>query len=352
MNALWCNDGSGWVLKGPTGFPDEATLHRLVGETPQLLPLAGAPTLVVLGTEVRCGNGYADIVAVEAGGRPALIEVKLAANAEARRAVVAQLLAYAASLQGLSVEQFQSVLAPHLQRRGFASVADAVASEVQDPSFGAEAFTCSLAESLQSGRFRLAFVLDEAPTELVRLVGYLESITDVLAIDLIVVTPYEIGGARVVVPQRVSPERPASREAGGLKPPEPVEGTRLFRESIQAAAQEYQATLRRMLEWAIELEVRGLAKLDSSTVENRTMLRPWITGHDGGLITLVNESRPGMWPWRSVFEKFAPQSLELLETAIGRPIGPRGNPTLREIDEPLLALLTRAYEEAANRRIG
>ena len=37
----------------------------LIAEAPQVLPLAGSPNLVVLGTEVPLGTVYADIVAVE-----------------------------------------------------------------------------------------------------------------------------------------------------------------------------------------------------------------------------------------------------------------------------------------------
>jgi hypothetical protein len=65
MTAIWQNDGTGWRLSAPVGFPDEQTLHDLVEETPQILPLAGNPRLVVVGKEVGLGNGYADIVAVE-----------------------------------------------------------------------------------------------------------------------------------------------------------------------------------------------------------------------------------------------------------------------------------------------
>jgi hypothetical protein len=75
-----------------------------VEETPQILPLAGDPRLVVVGKEVGLGNGYADIVAVEPSGRLAVLEFKLSRNAEARRAVVAQVLTYAAHLKGLSPE--------------------------------------------------------------------------------------------------------------------------------------------------------------------------------------------------------------------------------------------------------
>ena len=40
VTALWSNDGAGWGLLSPAGFPDEATLHRLVEDAPQLLPLS------------------------------------------------------------------------------------------------------------------------------------------------------------------------------------------------------------------------------------------------------------------------------------------------------------------------
>ena len=88
----------GWQLGSPQAFQDEATLHRLIEENPQLLPLAGSPRLTILGSEIQLGTGYADILAVESSGRPTIIEVKLASNPEARRAIVSQVLAYAAFL--------------------------------------------------------------------------------------------------------------------------------------------------------------------------------------------------------------------------------------------------------------
>jgi hypothetical protein len=101
MTAIWSNDGERWALLAPSGFPDEATLHSLIEQTPQLLPLAGSPRLTIVGREVRLGSGSADLVAVEPNGRLVVIEVKLANNAEARRAVVAQVLTYAAYLHGV-----------------------------------------------------------------------------------------------------------------------------------------------------------------------------------------------------------------------------------------------------------
>lgn len=85
-----------------------------------MLPLAGSPQLTMLGREVRLGSGYADLIAVESTGRLVIIEVKLADNAESRRAVVAQVLSYAGYLQGLDPEQRRSQPAEHrrLAERG------------------------------------------------------------------------------------------------------------------------------------------------------------------------------------------------------------------------------------------
>src|SRR4051794_10852971 len=100
MSSIWTSGEHGWTLLAPSGFPDEATLQSLVEDAPELLPLAGEPRLVVLGREVPIGGGYSDLIAVEPSGRLVVIEVKLASNAESRRAVVAQILGYAAFLRG------------------------------------------------------------------------------------------------------------------------------------------------------------------------------------------------------------------------------------------------------------
>jgi hypothetical protein len=221
MTAIWTNHGGGWALLSPSGFPDEASLHSLIEQSPQLLPLAGSPRLTILGREVRLGNGSADLVAVEPNGRLVVIEVKLASNAEARRAVVAQVLAYAAYLHGLErAELERTVLGGHLRRRGYDSLLAAVAGDDQERSLDAAAFDQGLAESLSEGRFRVVvIVLDAAPAELEWLVGYLEAVTDKLLIDLVTVTAYDVNGARVLVPQRVEPRTLAPRRGAGSGAP-------------------------------------------------------------------------------------------------------------------------------------
>jgi hypothetical protein len=152
----------------------EAALHNLVQQAPQMLPLAGSPRLTLLGRDVRLGSGFADLIAVESTGRLVVIEVKLAGNAESRRAVVAQVLSYAGYLQGLDAEQLESqILAGHLASGG--SVLAAAQASDQQHGIDPEAFRSGLATSLAEGGFRLVIVLDSAPEELVQVVGYLRA---------------------------------------------------------------------------------------------------------------------------------------------------------------------------------
>ena len=136
------------------------------------------------------------------------IEIKLVRNAEARRAVVAQVLTYAAYLYGVSPTVFErDVLGRHLQERGHDTLANVIASIDQEGAFDAEEFAAGLEESLSQGRFRLVIVLDAAPEELIRLIGYLEVVSDKLLIDVVTVASYDVGGSAILVPQRVDPER-------------------------------------------------------------------------------------------------------------------------------------------------
>src|SRR4051812_34532352 len=126
MSAIWQQVGDRWKLLDRVGFPDEATLHRLVEKSPEILPLSGKPQLAVVGREVSLGSNKADLIAVETTGRPVILEIKLANNAEARRAVVAQVLTYAAFLHKLSQERLETeILERHLRDRGLASLTEA-----------------------------------------------------------------------------------------------------------------------------------------------------------------------------------------------------------------------------------
>jgi hypothetical protein len=160
VNAIWGSDSNGgWRPLTLVPYPAEAVLHTLVQKAPAMLPLAGAPRLTMLGREVRLGAGAADLLAVESSGRLVIIEVKLADNAESRRAVVAQVLSYAGYLQGLDLDQLESEVLAR-QPGAAASVLAAVEADDQQHAVDPAAFREGLARSLAEGSFRLVIVLD------------------------------------------------------------------------------------------------------------------------------------------------------------------------------------------------
>ena len=348
ISGIWTRNDEGWRLSRPEGFPDEATLHSLIEETPEMLPLAGAPPLLILGREVPLGSGYADLVGVEASGRPVIIEIKLAQNNEARRAVVAQILAYAAHLHGTTREQLEDRFGAGLRRRGHETLADAMRS-AQEEAFDADEFTTALDEHLREGRFRLVFVLDTVPTELMTLVAYLEHVTDKLVIDLVAVNSFDVGGTSVVLPQRVTPERhevtvkkTRRGESGTLYP-----GSKRFEASISQAPPESHESLHRLLQWARSIDEQGFVRL--ATYEGkgakRFTLLPRLVAENVGLVTIWNDGGAYLQFWRSVFEKKAPHFIDRIEQLTGTRVG-QGNTTL-DISDDLLKALTEAYEHAA-----
>jgi hypothetical protein len=351
MTAIWQNDGREWKLLSATTMPDEATLHALVEDAPQLLPLAGSPNLVVVGREVQLGAGYADLIAVEPTGRLVVLEIKLARNAEARRAVVSQAFAYAAYLYGLdSLTLERDVLGKHLQKRGFSSSSAAVASADQTGEYNPDSFAIGLSASLGEGRFRIVFVLDTAPEELVRLVAYLEATSDKVLIDLITIASYSVGGSTIVVPQRVEAERrpieSQPQQSRSLTTGRLEQGADAFIASVESAKPEDQPHLKEVVDWALDLEGNGLCELSTYFGNlHRWTLLPRIAPDNVGLVTVWNDGSAAIQFWRSVFERRAPHSLAAIEQLVAPTKVSQGNIT-RTITPELLKLLTDAYHEA------
>jgi hypothetical protein len=320
-----------------------------------MLPLSGQPSLAVVGREVHLGSGYADLLAVETSGRLAIIEVKLARNAEARRAVVSQVLAYASILHGLEVVQLEGLLRRHLTDYGYDSILSAAKSADQEGSVNDDTFQTKLQDSLRDGDFRLVFVLDDAPPELVGLVAFLEAKSDGLDIDLITVRAYAVNGAKVVLPQRVTPERARLGMTGAPRPTvgaidDYALGAPAFEASIERARPENQPVLRKMLEWARGLEAEGIVRLGTyQGASGRITLLVRFLDEYSGLVTVYNDVHTAYLQFfRSVFERRAPNQVEAVEAVIAPAKLGKGT-TVRDVNDRVLEAVAAAYREAAGR---
>lgn len=344
--AVWAEDErSHWELLKPVGFGDEAALHDLVEANPGLLPLSGSPQLVVLGREVQLGTGYADLVAVEPSGRLAVIEIKLEYNPGARGAIVSQALSYASFLHGMSVEGLESRVARYLRRHQIDSIEDACSGFSGDLA----SLRAGMDESLRTGRFRVVLVLDAAPADLVRLVGYLETIGSQLIIDLVQVTAYGIAGRQVLVPQRMEPERTDQTEpsVGAAKSADFVVGPDLFDARMDELAERAREDGKRLRAWAERLAQEGVARLESYRGPTYATLLVRLADEAVGPVTIYNDGKTiSLGLYRQVFERRSPRSLPSVEEAVApRPVG-KGS-SVYEFSDALLDALTSTYREAA-----
>lgn len=196
-------------------------------------------------------------------------------------------------------------------------------------------------------------MLDAAPAELVRLVGYLEAVGEQLVIDLVTVTPYDVDGTRIMVPQRVDPERvptPEPSRTGEAPRASTVlttTGADEFLAAINAAPAEQQPELRRLGDWAIALERQGLVRLLTARGKSgQPTLQPRLLTDNAGLVTIWTDHGPYITVWRTVFERRAANEIPAVEAAIGTRIG-NGN-VIRSISDDALQALTRAYQTAAH----
>jgi hypothetical protein len=350
MSGIWSETERGWRPLSPVGFAQEQELHELIERNPGMLPLAGAPRLVILGREVRCGNGYADLIAVEADtGVPVVIEIKLASNVD-RRMVLTQVLGYAAYLHRLDAAGFSALMAPYLAKKHTGTIVDAVGTSVEDPSFDGGAFTSGLEESRANGRLRCVIVIDQAPPDVVELVGYLQEVSnDRLSLDLVSVSAYQVGDRQVLVPQLVEPERTATAPPvvhRGAPAPIETAGAHVFAEAIEHAPAEHQELLRQLVDWAMGLEADGLAVLRTATGKGRWLLKPHLPGQQRGLVTLWNDGGGYVSPYRTVFEQEAPNTLARLDEKWPGQIG-QGNYIDHSVLVEVLEVLRAAYQESA-----
>src|SRR5215212_8339546 len=86
-----------WHAPEVNAYPNEDALEQLLAASPDLLPRASSGPMVVA-RQVQTGAGPADLIGIGLDGSVLLVECKLRANPEIRRAVVGQLLAYASAL--------------------------------------------------------------------------------------------------------------------------------------------------------------------------------------------------------------------------------------------------------------
>ena len=171
-------------------FETEELLQELIGQHPELL--AGEQMRpndplrwILIRREMPIAGWAVDHLLIDHEARPTLVEVKRGSNREVRRNIVGQMLDYAATAAGVWSERDM--------RRVFEEshddpdeVISALLQADDEPDI--DAFWEQVATSLAANRLRLLFVADEIPTELERVVKFLNEQTrdnlEVIAVEV------------------------------------------------------------------------------------------------------------------------------------------------------------------------
>lgn len=183
-----------------TSYVTEDDLQVLLADYPDLLPgdqidpeiprrwLLVAREVGVPGSDEETGRWSLDHLFLDQEGTPTFVECKRSSDTRSRREVVAQMLDYAAN--GTSywkMDSLRQAAAETAQKNG-KSLDDEILEllDSDDPS-QVEQFWINVEEKLKSANVRLIFVADSIPSELRRLVEFLnEQMTsvEVLAVEV------------------------------------------------------------------------------------------------------------------------------------------------------------------------
>lgn len=268
-DSIFLVDGRGVLERVPhRQYETEELLQTLVDQHPELLVGEQInpdqpPRWIVVRREagIPCSEDGGDRWSVDhllldQHGRPTFVEVKRSSDTRVRREVVGQMLDYAANAQAywprdrikaLAAENFGSVEELDTRLLEFLG-----SEEAPDSTRDLDEYWDAVERNLRNGEVRLLFVADEIPTELRRIIEFLNAHMPLVEVLGVEIRQYEGRDVRALVPRVVGQtefarqqKKSPGRSAGPTTEREFLtacpESTRGFFEQLfsEAAAQGY-----------------------------------------------------------------------------------------------------------------
>ncbi len=172
------------LREGILGGNLEDGLQRLIEQYPQVIPGfqiepggEAPPQFVLLCREMPVGSWSLDFLLVDQHAIPTLVECKLVENPESRRAVVGQIIEYAANAAGAWGEgKLREKAAEYWSRKG-RELNEVLNELFDDDDLDADAFWEDVEANLHQGKMRLIIVTDEFRPEVRRIIEFLNAET-------------------------------------------------------------------------------------------------------------------------------------------------------------------------------
>lgn len=244
------DEQSGLIAMQSERYESEDILQTIVANYPEVLAGGESGTtkrLSLVKREKPIADGDTsgarwslDHLFLDQDGIPTLVEVKRSTDTRIRREVVGQMLDYAANgVRYWPIDDLRQEFAVTHAERGPDRVLAELAGDDVDP----EAFWLSVGDNLAAGRIRMVFLADEIPTDLQRIIEFLNeqmSRAEVIGVEI---KQYVGGGHQTLVPRRVG----ATAQAQQAKWTRPKKG---YAELIAEAPEEVRQMEELMLAWA------------------------------------------------------------------------------------------------------
>ncbi len=284
-----------------------------------------------------------DLLGLDVTGRLVVIELK---RGETGELMDLQAIRYAAMASTITLQQAIDAHQAYLNNRGIEGDAEELVKEhLENPE----------SQGFQSERPRILLVSEGFSPELTTCALWLNG--SGLDVTCIRMQPYQNNGQLLVETSQIVPLPEAKHylvqvreREGEVQKPHPrqpwyIPGGKAFKERIESAPEGFRADLQRLYAWAVDLEHAGLAKLDTH-LGKRATLRPVVSSHNSGLITIWNGSNgASIQFWPSVFHKFAPNAMPLVQKLIA-PTPLAFASSVSDVSDKLLSTLRDAYREA------
>jgi hypothetical protein len=243
-------------------YDSEDLLQRLLAQYPNLLAgnqvdsaeprrwLLVSREVPVASEEEGSGRWSVDHLFLDQDAVPTIVEVKRSTDTRIRREVVGQMLDYAANaVVYWPVEVLSARFEGACESNGLD--AEAVIEEFLGVDAGQEEFWQQAKTNLQAGRVRLVFVADEIPSELRRIVEFLNEQMDPAEVLAVEIKQYVGGDLKTLVPRVVGQTAEAQRKKSGSAPESRQwDEPSFFRDLQERRGAGEVASARWILEWA------------------------------------------------------------------------------------------------------
>jgi hypothetical protein len=199
--------------------------------------------------ENSSGRWSVDHLFLDQDAIPTIVEVKRSSDTRIRREVVGQMLDYAANaVVYWPIESIRAQFEANSQAQGLDP--EERLSEFLEPDSDSEQFWQKAKTNLQAGRIRMIFIADEIPSELRRIVEFLNSQMDPAEILAVEIKQYVGKGLKTLVPRVMGQTAEAQKKKSTRGPLIQWDEPSFFNELEERYGIGIAQTAREILEWS------------------------------------------------------------------------------------------------------